>query len=169
MAYIEASLQREGTVDLDSISTNRIITNFKPVGEAISKNCNQRKHPGPNDRREAHHQLTHSRETGQIDTFLEELRFFIQMSEEEQMFQMTPHLPTVEEYSRRRKGSSAVRVCLAITEYVYAPLLVKMGKLGGLATDTFARYAFGIELPEEVMNDEAMHVIWDETNVIIST
>lgn len=54
--------------------------------------------------------------SGQIDTFLEELRFFIQMSEEEHAFQMTPNLPTVEEYSRRRKGSSAVRVCLAITE-----------------------------------------------------
>jgi len=124
MAYIEASLQKERTVDLDSISTNRVITNFKPVGEAIAKNCNQR----------------------QINTFLEELRFFIQMSEEEQMFQMTPHLPTIEDYSRRRKGSSAVRVCLAITEY-----------------------AFGITLPDEVMNDEDMEVIWNETNVNIST
>ena len=58
MAYIEATLQKERTVDLDSISTNRIITNFKPVGEAIAKNCNQRKHPRPNQPREAHHQLT---------------------------------------------------------------------------------------------------------------
>ena len=48
MAYIEASLQKERTVDLDSISTNRVITNFKPVGEAIAKNCNQRKNPPPN-------------------------------------------------------------------------------------------------------------------------
>lgn len=44
MAYIEAALKKERTVDLDSISTNRIITNFKPVGEAITKYCNQRKH-----------------------------------------------------------------------------------------------------------------------------
>jgi hypothetical protein len=68
------------------------------------------------------------------------------MSEEEQMFQMTPNLPTVEEYSNRRMGSSAVRVCLAITEY-----------------------AFGIELPDEVMRDEDMEDIWNETNIIIST
>lgn len=54
---------------------------------------------------------------GQIDTFLKELRFFIDMTEEEQRLQMTHHLPTVEEYSRRRMGSSAVRVCLAINEY----------------------------------------------------
>lgn len=44
MAYIEATLQKERTVDLDSISTNRVITNFKPVGEAIAKHCNQREH-----------------------------------------------------------------------------------------------------------------------------
>lgn len=31
------------------------------------------------------------------------------------------------------------------------------------------RYAFGIELPQHVMDDDDMETIWDETNVIIST
>ncbi|KAG9252051.1 isoprenoid synthase domain-containing protein [Emericellopsis atlantica] len=124
MAYIEASMQKNRTVDLSSISTNSVVTNFRPVGEAIATHCNDR----------------------QVKTFLDELRFFITMSEEEQMYQMTPNLPTVEEYSNRRMGSSAVRVCLAITEY-----------------------AFGITLPDQVMNDEDMEKIWNETNIIIST
>jgi len=124
MAYIEASMQKNRTVDLSTISTNPVVTNFRPVGEAIATHCNDR----------------------QIKTFLDELRFFITMSEEEQMYQMTPKLPTVEEYSNRRMGSSAVRVCLAITEY-----------------------AFGITLPDGVMKDEDMENIWNETNIIIST
>ena len=43
------------------------------------------------------------------------------MTDEEQRLQMTQHLPTVTEYYRRRMGSSAVRVCLAITQYVDYP------------------------------------------------
>ncbi|KAI6781733.1 Microbial Terpene synthase-like protein [Emericellopsis cladophorae] len=124
MAYIEASMQKNRTFDLSTISTNPVVTNFRPVGETIAVHCNDR----------------------QIKTFLDELRFFITMSEEEQMYQMTPNIPTVEEYSNRRMGSSAVRVCLAITEY-----------------------AFGITLPDEVMKDEDMENIWNETNIIIST
>lgn len=49
-------------------------------------------------------------------TFVDELIFFIDMCEEEQKFQMTPQLPTVEEYMKRRMGSSAVGVCLATME-----------------------------------------------------
>lgn len=67
------------------------------------------------------------------------------MSEEEQAYQATPHLPTVEEYTSRRMGSSVVRVCIAITEYAYA-----------------------INLPGEIMQDEAMQSIWHETNLIVS-
>lgn len=42
MLYLEHSLQRDNKTDLSEISTNPIITNFKPVGEAIAKHCNQR-------------------------------------------------------------------------------------------------------------------------------
>lgn len=49
---------------------------------------------------------------------MEELLFFIEMTEEEQLVQMSGSLPTVEEYTRRRLGSSAVGVCLAVMESV---------------------------------------------------
>lgn len=39
------------------------------------------------------------------------------MCEEEQALQMTQELPTIEQYLRRRMGSSGVEVCLAIQEY----------------------------------------------------
>ncbi|KAI4254601.1 MAG: hypothetical protein L6R42_007129 [Xanthoria sp. 1 TBL-2021] len=59
---------------------------------------------------------------------------------------MGKKLPSIDEYHQRRMGSSAVRICLAITEY-----------------------CFGIEIPRSVMNDNDMDTIWNETNVIIST
>jgi hypothetical protein len=43
MAYIEASLQKNRTVDLSTISTNPVVTNFRPVGEAIATHCNDSK------------------------------------------------------------------------------------------------------------------------------
>ena len=56
----------------------------------------------------------------QVEIFLKELRFFIEMTGVEQQVQMTKKLPSIDEYHQRRKGSSAVRVCLAITEYASA-------------------------------------------------
>lgn len=52
----------------------------------------------------------------QIDSFLHELEYFVEMTHVEQICQMSNHLPSVEEYQARRMGSSAVGVCLAITE-----------------------------------------------------
>ena len=40
------------------------------------------------------------------------------MTEEEHKLQTTSYLPTVEEYMRRRMGSSAVRVLLGMQEQV---------------------------------------------------
>lgn len=54
--------------------------------------------------------------TEQKARFLSELDLFIDMSALEQQVQLSGRLPTVEEYSRRRMGSSAVGVCVAITE-----------------------------------------------------
>ncbi|KAI1380799.1 isoprenoid synthase domain-containing protein [Hypoxylon crocopeplum] len=95
--YVRESLSGKSELELSKISTDPIITSFRPVGEAISRSCN-------------------GRQTG---TFLEELLFFINMCGEEQNLQATHYLPTVEEYVQRRGGSSAVRVCLATIEYTY--------------------------------------------------
>lgn len=54
----------------------------------------------------------------QRQTLYNELLFFINMSHVEQEFQIKDQLPTIEEYQERRMGSSAVRVCLAMTEPV---------------------------------------------------
>ncbi|KAI4228723.1 MAG: hypothetical protein L6R36_001413 [Xanthoria steineri] len=68
------------------------------------------------------------------------------MTEVEQQVQMSKKLPSIDEYNQRRMGSSAVRVCLAVTEYCY-----------------------GHEIPPSVIEDEDMETIWNETNVIVST
>ena len=52
----------------------------------------------------------------QTTAFFNELLFFIEMTGVEQQSQISGKLPTVEEYRQRRMGSSAVGVCLAITE-----------------------------------------------------
>ena len=56
-------------------------------------------------------------DAAQIDRFLRELIFYIEMSAVEQRVQISEKIPTIEEYQERRMGSSAVGVCLAITEY----------------------------------------------------
>lgn len=55
-------------------------------------------------------------EIDQVEMFLRELFFFIQMVEEEQRAQAMPQLPTLDGYMKHRMGTSAVRVFLAIME-----------------------------------------------------
>lgn len=49
---------------------------------------------------------------------MQQLEFFVEMSALEQLVQLSGHLPSLESYQRRRIGTSAVGVCLAIHEYV---------------------------------------------------
>ncbi|KAI0602634.1 terpenoid synthase [Biscogniauxia sp. FL1348] len=126
LRYIEAVLSPSSTstdADLAQISSHKLIAMFQPVGEAVKA----------------------SHDEDQKQVFLSELRFFVQMVEEEHRFQTTGVLPTVDQYMRRRMGSSAVLVCLAVHEH-----------------------ALGIRLPREVLDSEPMKIIWHETNVIIS-
>ena len=51
-------------------------------------------------------------------SLMKEIEFYIEMAELEQQVQLSGKLPTVQEYRRRRMGTSAVGVCLAITESV---------------------------------------------------
>ena len=97
----------------------------------------------------------------QIKSFLRELEFFIDMTDVEQETSMGEELPTVEEYQKRRMGSSAVGVCLALTEYA-----------GAYSEQDDAliqcRYSYEMEIPRAAMEDENMKQLWDETNLIIS-
>ena len=88
--------------------------------------------------------------------------FFVEMTGVEHRVQLSQELPSVEEYNERRMGSSAVRICLAITEY--AP-----SHLGSILLLTGRRYCLGITIPPQIMRDEAMQAIWHETNMIVST
>ncbi|KAI1097855.1 isoprenoid synthase domain-containing protein [Jackrogersella minutella] len=125
MQYLQETLSRQSTPSsLERISSNPIITNFRPVGEAVSKSCSDY----------------------QTERFMDELRFFIEMTEEEHDYQITQRVPTIKEYTKRRMGSGGVRVCLAISEYTR-----------------------GIEIPEHVMRSRKMQTIWNETNIIICT
>lgn len=45
-----------------------------------------------------------------------QIDFFVQMSGVEQKVQLSGKMPSVDEYRQRRMGTSAVTVCLAITE-----------------------------------------------------
>ncbi|KAI0405461.1 terpenoid synthase [Xylaria palmicola] len=124
LKFLELSLSKERPEDISTLTNSRIIKCFKPVGDALAVHYNER----------------------QMDTFVKELTFFIDMCQEEHKFQMTADIPTTEQYIKRRMGSSAVRVCLAINEYTT-----------------------GHTMPEEIMKSDSMQTIWHETNMIIST
>ncbi|KAI1320497.1 isoprenoid synthase domain-containing protein [Xylariaceae sp. FL0255] len=121
--FVIQALSKGQADKISSITQNRIITCFKPVGDAVSIAYN----------------------TTQLQKLMDELIFFIDMCQEEHKFQMTQRLPSVEEYQRKRMGSSATRVCLAMTDYAYGDIM-----------------------PEDIIKDESMKIIWHETNMIIS-
>lgn len=112
--YVQQCLSGSSESKLSEISTNPIITGFKPVGQAMLKICNDREIPlFPTGWLQES-----NRGLGQINTFLNEMIFFIRSCGEEQKIQLTNQLPTVEECARRRLGTGAVRICLATIEYV---------------------------------------------------
>lgn len=122
--YVQRCLIPNGHDGESKPPSNRIIASFRPVGDAILESCTP----------------------AQIKCLLKEVIFFIEMSGVEHQVQMENGLPSVEDYNERRMGSSAVRVCLAVTEY-----------------------CLGITIPPQVMSDDAMQTIWHETNIIVST
>ncbi|KAH6662813.1 isoprenoid synthase domain-containing protein [Halenospora varia] len=121
--FIRKSLTPMENQSASDVPSNVIIAMFGEIGQAVFK----------------------SSTPTQVESFLNELIFFVDMTDLEQRCQMSEKLPTVEEYRKRRMGSSAVGVCVAITEY-----------------------CFGMTIPTEVMNEKDMRTLWDETNIIIS-
>ncbi|KAI0545521.1 terpenoid synthase [Xylaria curta] len=122
--YIRGIMNHDKQGRSSTITQNRIIRGFKQIGDVICSSSNK----------------------VQSQIFLEELIFYVKMCEEEQKVQLNGRFPSVEEYLQRRMGSSAVGVCLAITEY-----------------------ATGATLPEEIMQIDSMKILRHETNMIIST
>ncbi|RWA07338.1 hypothetical protein EKO27_g7757 [Xylaria grammica] len=123
MKFVRENLASHKPEGFAVANTSRFISSFEPVGAAICKSYND----------------------DQIKRFLDEILFFVRMCEEEHRSQNIGRLPTFEEYMRRRMGSSAVRVCLALNDY-----------------------ASGFVLPEDIMLDDFMRIIWHEATVIVS-
>lgn len=82
----------------------------------------------------------------QLRTLYRELEFYLHMTKVEQQAQLQPDLPSVSEYSRFRMGTSAVGVCLALTEYCY-----------------------DMQLPAGILQDPDVVRLMDECNLIVST
>lgn len=91
---------------------------------------------------------------------MNEFIFFIHKSEVEQRLRLKEDMVTVDEFAKYRLGTSAVRVVLAINEYVLysdVPSLLK-----GLY-----RYCNGGDIPPHISDDEDFASLWDLTNVNI--
>ncbi|MCJ1436765.1 hypothetical protein MMC27_006147 [Xylographa pallens] len=81
------------------------------------------------------------------ERFSQEMKVFVEMSEREQRVRLNGVLPSVEEFWGYRLGSSAVGVCLAALEFTYDDM----------------------QLPASIMHNADMELLWDQTNIIIST
>jgi hypothetical protein len=96
-------------------SRSSILEQFAPVGRALVKHCALGKF--------LFHVLdggsfVNALSTEQRRALMQQIELFVAMSELEQRVQLSGHLPSVESYRRRRMGTSAVAVCLAIHEYI---------------------------------------------------
>ncbi|PYI08581.1 terpenoid synthase [Aspergillus sclerotiicarbonarius CBS 121057] len=105
-----------------STSSNGVIQSFDQIGAALRSSCS----------------------VDQRRTFLKEFRLFMDKSEIEQSLRLRTGLVNLDEYSRYRRGTSAVRVVLAINQYCH-----------------------GIDLPPDVTKDPDYTTLWHLTNVNI--
>ncbi|KAL9611919.1 MAG: hypothetical protein Q9167_003472, partial [Letrouitia subvulpina] len=147
LKFVRQSLGFDDSQDSSSSQeSNPTIISFEPVGKAI----------------------TAVYTPVQINRLLEQIEFFLEMQALEHRISLSNDLPSVEQYRKRRMGTSAVGVCLAISEYAYS-LSLKHGDVEYEGLTRLPRYCYDVQLPEAVMKSEAMTRLWDKTNVIIST
>ena len=71
----------------------------------------------------------------------------MEMSEREQRLRLDSTLPSIEDFWKYRLGSSAVGICLALQEF----------SLGDM------------HLPSSILDGAEMRLLWDQTNIVIST
>ncbi|KAI1275976.1 terpenoid synthase [Xylaria sp. FL0933] len=133
--FLRSSLSKQLPPDLSVLTDNPIIKGFKPVGDALKASYNER----------------------QLNTVFKEMAFFVNMCEEEHNTQVKAALPTVKEYMKRRMGSSAVRICLAIHE-VNDVLSIKK-ELANSQADTLIPLLFLESKSAQTAVDEAVLMI----------
>ncbi|RAK99749.1 terpene synthase family protein [Aspergillus ibericus CBS 121593] len=104
------------------ISSNEVISSFDFIGDSLRESCTYE----------------------QRQTFVEEFCFFMEKSETEQRLRLGEYLVTIDEFSRYRLGTSAVRVVLAINQFCHST-----------------------DLPSYVTKDADFVALWDLVNVNI--
>ena len=106
----------EDDITLEPRESDPVIKSFAVVGETLMNSYtlgkSRRTYPARAIRR-----LNCRQE--QRDRLLRQIELFLEMSAVEQSVALGDSLPSVEQYRRRRMGTSAVGVCLAITESVF--------------------------------------------------
>ncbi|OOF90466.1 hypothetical protein ASPCADRAFT_59295 [Aspergillus carbonarius ITEM 5010] len=93
LAFVRNRLGLDNSKILN-VSSNEVINSFDFIGDALRESCSKE----------------------QRQTFLEEVQFFMETSEIEQRLRLGENLVMVDEYSRYRLGTGAVRVVLAISQ-----------------------------------------------------
>jgi hypothetical protein len=121
LAYVRYTL---GMDEICPDVTNRIILNFAPIGAALKAAYSMQ----------------------QRIRMYEAMRFFMEMSEQEQRMRLDGAIPSVEEFWRYRLGCSAVPVCLAVNEYGWGSM----------------------ELPSEFFADRDVKTLYRCTNTLVS-
>ncbi|PYI05888.1 terpenoid synthase, partial [Aspergillus sclerotiicarbonarius CBS 121057] len=104
------------------VSSNEVINSFDFIGDAMRELCTYE----------------------QRQIFVNEFLFFMEKSEAEQRLRLGEYLVTMDEFSRYRLGTSAVRVVLSINQFCH-----------------------GIDLPPYLTKDADFVALWDLTNVNI--
>jgi hypothetical protein len=104
--------------------------------------------------------LTLSLEQRQM--FLEEMKIYIETTQQEQECRLSGAIPTVEEYWVFRMGTSAVGVCLAVIEWVFPYLVIALAQ-----TYKTCRFAYRTRAPRAITRDPVMKTVCDETNIIV--
>ena len=124
IAYCRQFLGLSSLDEVPPVPTSPLITNFKEVGEGIMKNCSY----------------------DQRRWLMNEIEHFVHLVETEQRSSLSGVWPSIDEYQQRRMGTSAVPVCLSITDF-----------------------AWGFELPQWITRDVEFQSLFDAVNIIIST
>ncbi|KAI9690654.1 MAG: hypothetical protein M1820_009934 [Bogoriella megaspora] len=124
IAFCQQSLGLSSPIEAPIQSSNPIITNFQDFGNELRQNCSY----------------------DQRRWLIDEIEHFVRMVEIEQRCNLSERLPSIDEYKHRRMGTSAVAVCLILTDYAY-----------------------GVKLPRWIILDVEFRRLADAVNIIIST
>ena len=105
----------------------------------------------------------------QCQRLYDEIEYFMSKSEVEQKVVLSGQVPTLSNYWKFRMGTSAVRVALAVNEYVLFDLFNPFALIQNSPVNLeLFRFACGTQIPQSVVWSTDMQTLWSTTNAIIS-